>query len=152
MLAAVLMIGTTLLLSPYMLIMAKHDSLVEITQGGSEVQKEEVQNARVILADVKAELARISEVVSTRSVPKDVLGTVFDLRPKEVSITKISYESEPGSGRVVLSGMAADRAGLLTFVNSLKNDPLFENIDDPRSNYTSPYDLDYSLVLTLSTS
>jgi hypothetical protein len=84
-------------------------------------------------------------------VSENVIDNLLAKKINGILINEINYTKDPNKGNLVnIRGQASSRERLLTFKNSLAQDPNFKNVDLPISNFIKSTDIEFNLVLIIS--
>lgn len=79
-----------------------------------------------------------------------LLGEILKRKSENVKINGFSYDKISGGGRILISGMAGSRQGLLSFVDALRSEPKFKDVQSPVSNLLKEKSLDFSLTILIN--
>jgi hypothetical protein len=124
-----------------------------LKQVGS-LQKEETSDERVTRQTYNAFFSNVAflPVRPTGVLFSDVFDRVLLQKPADVFLKEVSFSGEvtkDAIGLVTLRGVAKNRAGLVSFIEALRKEPTFFNIDSPVSNLLKEQNLDFSLTISI---
>lgn len=124
-----------------------------LKQVGS-LQKEETSDERVTRQTYSTFFSNVAflPVRPTGVLFSDVFDRVLLQKPTDVFLKEVSFSGEvtkDAIGLVTLRGVAKNRAGLVSFIEALRKEPLFFNIDSPVSNLLKEQNLDFSLTISI---
>ena len=115
-------------------------------------QKTLAENPAISSADPPQELSkrvegvnnvakRTEAILAASKYPQDVLNAIFAARPANVVIETYLIDME--TGKVSLSGIAADRRSLVDFKDALEKNKAFSLIQVPVSSFEAETNLEY---------
>lgn len=148
--AALVLASLVLLVPSYMLAVSKYnfvaDELARLEQKQSDAGQEKEVDTQIKEVNKKISLF-LGDEKSTRSTPSEVILGILTVKGPAVKVRSISYDVNLERERLVLSGKADDRDSLALFVETLKKDPSFSNVDLPIGSYVKSVNIDFSLVV-----
>jgi hypothetical protein len=81
-------------------------------------------------------------------VSKKVIDEIIKQKMYDIEVTLISYRDDPQNGKgVEIHGVAPSRERLLLFRQALQEDPSFQSVDLPISNFVKGSNIQFSLSL-----
>jgi len=80
-------------------------------------------------------------IIEASKYPQDILNPIFAARPAEVTL--IDYKIDLETGKVTMTGVAANRATLLAFKENLEKNEAFSLIQIPVSSFEAETDLEF---------
>ncbi len=150
MLSAAALVATAALLPAYFLSVSKNN----IVDQKLEAQKKEPAPASngETLAMIKGLNLKLNLIENAQkekfTVSDRVVKAVILEKVPGISITQISYDSDPTKGKKIsMSGEASSREVLLAFRQALEQDPTFKSVILPISNFVKGTDIQFSLSL-----
>jgi hypothetical protein len=82
--------------------------------------------------------------------PADLFGQILAGKPKGVKISSLNYStSTDRRGTVSLAGIAATRSELLNFIEMLKKNDVFINIESPVANLIRQREVDFTITASV---
>ena len=150
---ALILANLVLLVPSYILSVAKYNSLSESLATQQSKQglsgQESAIDAQVLAVNKQIKLLEQQSQTGTLS-PSDMILRIIERKGTGIKIQGFDYDVTGNVGRVVITGVAADRDSLARFADTLKGDSAFSNIDLPVSSYVQKVNIDFSIVATLS--
>ena len=143
-------LGALLLVPSYLLAKntvessARYRAALEDTLGLKE--KAGVTDAMSALGE------RVSVLASYDAAPRTALALAAVGRdlPEGVSVTKMSLQiTDTGAGTITVAGVAKARGALVSFVDALRADPLFQSVSIPVNQLATDTDIPFSLSFAL---
>lgn len=121
-------------------------------------QAEERQESRqtFLLAREKIKLTNqrtdvLSGLLRVNRLPGDLFEEVIKLKPASVKIKSLSYATTTSTaGSLSLAGLALTRTDLLKYVDLLKQNPTFSQVESPVGNLIRDKNVEFTLVLTVA--
>src|SRR5690606_3139916 len=74
--------------------------------------------------------------------PSQIVTGILGMKGSAIKLRGFSYDINQGKERIVISGTALDRDSLALFVETLKKEPTFTNVDLPISSYVKSTNID----------
>ncbi|NBD73906.1 hypothetical protein GVX82_02595 [Patescibacteria group bacterium] len=122
---------------------ATNESLsAEVAAGGGE-------EAARYLAETEARVAFADELFALRGT-RETLRVILAAVPEEVTISSVALTQERAAPRLQLSGVAADRATLITFIDRLEALPVVADLTFPLEDLAQSIDTPFAMTLTLT--
>ena len=102
--------------------------------------------------DLNSKLNLIQNAEQKKFLISDkVIDAVLSDKISGIKISQILYQNDPSVGKKIsLTGTASSRAALLLFEQTLQDNPAFQNVNLPISNFVKESDIDFYLTLTPS--
>ena len=148
-----LFLGTVLLIPSYFVASEKEQA--EITRA-AELQNSETfqENKELgVLVETTNEQLEKFEDVQTFSVSETFIAPLLDyaaLDSVEIQLDNIRYRIEKDEVTINLQGIAGARDDLLSFIETLKSDELFTDVNVPVSSFVQNTDINFQAVLSSS--
>ena len=86
-------------------------------------------------------ISKLSSFYKNRSDSTEILGTIFQIVPEQVSLTSLSWRKETGA--VTISGFSPSREVLFELRNGLQAEAQFSEINFPPQNFVKPVNIDF---------
>jgi Tfp pilus assembly protein PilN len=120
----------------------------EITTIKNSLTLQESGNLSGVLKKTNIKLQTLGFVLSDMNA-SDLFEKVFDKRDVNIRITSIMYQkpSGKGAGSITFNGVAHDRESLSTFVDNLKKEPSFTQVDLPVANLAKDRNADFTIKI-----
>lgn len=153
--AAVTLVGSSLiLLSPSYVLAIIKANFIENEVARLESKVKRAAQEKEIDAQIKDINRKVDIYLklgkSGRLHVSEIVAKIAAIRPDTIKIVSIVYD--PGAGeRVVLVGTARDRESLALFLEALRKDGTWGNINLPISSYVKSKDIGFSIVLDRAT-
>lgn len=150
MLGICIFISCILLIPSYVVSSSKYNS----AQTKLENQKNEPipnfdPNTILVIKDLKNKLGLIETNENNQfDISEKVINAIIAQKTSKIKILAISYNKEPLTTKVSLTGVAPSREVLLSFQRALEDDPNLKNVDLPVSNFIKGFDIQFSMTLT----
>ncbi len=145
----VCLIGIALLASFYLTLYLEERSLDAVLDLNENEAKLQGVNE---LNKVARETNRRSELVTMSHQPSFQISTILqntlDLTGRSVDLNSYSFVLKDESLILAISGVAQNRAALVSYTKKLERDPLLSKLDSPVSNLIQDADTNFSLTLT----
>lgn len=115
-------------------------------------QRFEFKNLKESLPDMEDFAAKISFFEKEAGGVKlnFLIGEILKRKSADVKIDSFSYDEVSGTGKILISGTAGSRQGLLSFVDALRSEPRFKDVQSPVSNLLKEKSLDFSLTILIN--
>ena len=151
---SLLLLASLILLVPsYFLAMTKYSFVKD------QVTKLEASQARTGQEkEVDTEIKKVNKKVALflgdektpSAAPSEFILKVIGMKNSTLRVYGLLYDVTVLRERLVLTGQAASRDGLATFVETLKKDKTFTLVDLPISSYVKSTNIDFSVVVERS--
>jgi len=106
------------------------------------------QLSESLLNSTKTSLAKLLPLEES-AYPTDIISSALSTKKQGVRIQEIVFvRNDNRTVNIQLIGVSSDRETLISFVNSLKRNILFNNVDLPVSNLAKNTNVDFNLNLT----
>ncbi len=142
----VLIITTVLLASLYILLGSRLSSLDQ-THAAAAGKEEDIVKLEESINDTRAKLELLRHNSLSPKVPYGVFKTVIDIKPENISLTKMTYSND---NQITISGFAPYRKNLQDLVIVIGDHELFLPVEYPFSNITQKQDIDFSLTINMT--
>ena len=143
----ILIIATVLLASLYILLGSRLSGLDQIYAAAAG-KEEEIVRLEGAINETRAKLELLQHSGSSLKIPYGVFKTVIDIKPESISLTKMAYSN---GNQITISGFAPHRKNLQDFVVVIGKHELFLPVEYPFSNITQKQDIDFSLIINMTT-
>ena len=147
MFGGVLIIATVLLASLYILLSSRLSGLDQI-HAANTGKEEDMAKLERSINETRTKLELLQHNSSSLKIPYDVFKSVIDIKPENISLTKLTYSN---NNQVTVSGFALYRKNLQNFVATIGNHELFLPVEYPFLNITQKQDIDFSLTINITT-
>lgn len=144
-------LASSVLLSPaYLLAVSKFNTADEQLAAlekkyGNSAQEKEISGQ---IREINNKITLLSSGdTSLRLAPPEAIVSILGLKESTIKIFSLTYDLTARKDRVVLTGTAADRDSLSNFFETLKKDPLIDNVTLPISSYVKSTNIDFSVVI-----
>jgi len=149
---SVLIFSSLVLLAPVYLIAVEKNKDVKNTfallqeREGKAVDEKNI-NAEV--ATTNKNIALFLKPSDTTAVsPVTFIAKILEIKGDTVRISGFTYDASGVTGeRMVVTGTARTRESLAQFIEDIKKEPRFTNIDLPISSYVKSSNIDFSAVI-----
>ncbi len=136
-------------LVPYYLSVSKKDQRVA-EQFKSALNAENKENSRTSVAQIVAqtldELRAVELYTADSLVPSTYFTKIIGSKNANIKITRLTYTAlKKGQGQFLVSGVAKNREGLVTFIDDLKVRAGFASVDSPVSDFAKDKDIAFTL-------
>lgn len=115
------------------------------------LREDSVERSKDQLADTLAFTAKEIKVlglVGSSGYAYEIIDEIIQNKTKSIKITGIQVSRDgDGSRDIVLRGEAGDRDALLSFVNTLEKEKIFESVKVPPSNFAPAADIGFSVFI-----
>ncbi|MBI2450907.1 MAG: PilN domain-containing protein [Parcubacteria group bacterium] len=120
------------------------EKLLEAEKGGSKwakivQQEKEIEKGRTLLSAYEKNQKEIKSILP-------FLDKISAITPQGVFLTSLSLDV---GGQASIAGYSPDRSRVKDIENALKNDPTFQNISSPASNFLKPIDINFKFSFTI---
>ncbi len=127
-----------------------HSERLALETGGDDEPAAAVSpSAAAALTNFNTRLNRLTPVVTASSSAAAAWALALELRPAGVTLDRLEYSWVKSKPTLALAGVAAEREGLLRFIESLKASSAVAVVESPISNLVKVRDLPFELTLTL---
>jgi Tfp pilus assembly protein PilN len=121
-------------------------------------QAEEQQESRQTFLAAREKIKLTNQRVEVLSgllrvdrLPGDLFEEVIKLKPASVKIKSLSYATTTSvAGSLSLAGLALTRTDLLKYIDLLKQNPVFSQVESPVGNLIRDKNVEFTLVLTVA--
>jgi len=146
----ILIIATILFASLYILLDSRLAGLDQTYNKVVVAEKDEdTSKLEESIKDILAKLELLENNSSPVKIPYGVFKSIIDIKPKGVSLIKMSYSSK--ENQISVSGVAAYRKDLQDFIDAIENHELFLPVEYPFSNITQKENIEFSLTINMKT-
>lgn len=122
----------------------------ELTRRETEVSAIVSPEERLAIAALENRLRLILDFPQPTTSLSSVVAGIQGKLNSTVVLNSLNYQRESATKATLsLRGMAATRGALLSFIESLKTEPLFTAIDSPVSNLIRDREVAFSIVINL---
>lgn len=153
MISSVIVIAGTLLLPPFFIIQTEKRD-IEQQLGGVVQHNNEVIDIDIILDEAQVKLNILSAGVGSYQTASYIHEVILGYKTDSISLLRLTYDSKSRvdglTGKIIVNGRSNNRKDLESFVESLRQDPLFSDIHDPIANYISEKDLSFSITINIA--
>ncbi len=146
MFGGVFVIMIILLFSLHILLNNRLSNLNQIITITSE-EGENLEKLKQAKDDTLARLKLLRSENPSLRVSYGIFKTVFDIKPKNIFLTKIAYSND----QIIVGGLALCREDLQKFVVGIGKHEQFLPVDYPFSNITKKDNIDFSLTINMTT-
>jgi len=99
--------------------------------------------------EVNAQLVVLGGEGSLLPLSYDVFTTIVGYKPGSIKIESMFYDRGQISGRISVGGVSKDRETLLSFLQSLEGEEMFDIVELPISSFVEGEDIEFSIQLTI---
>lgn len=124
----------------YFYLDSQHKALA---QDPSVLSAKQPQDLTKRVGEINKTIKKVDAILAASKNPQDVLNAIFDARPSGVSINE--YKIDLDTGKISLSGIAADRKSLVDFKSALEKNNDFSLIQIPVSSFEAETNLEYTV-------
>ena len=151
MLAAIILIATTLLFPAYLLASHKRTIILEDLSktGDRAVSSQETKELEKIIKEIDATLDMLSSKGQKFSISNDMLTKTAGFRTENIKITGMFYDKKDPESSFSLKGTAASRQSLTSFIEMLKKDVAFRDVSLPISDLVKDRNIDFTVMIKL---
>lgn len=122
----------------------------ELTRRETEVSAIVSPEQQLAIADLENRLRLILDFPKPTDSLSSVIARIQSKLNSTVVLNSLNYQRESAiKATLSLRGMATTRGALLSFIESLKTEPLFTAIDSPVSNLIRDREVAFSIVINL---
>lgn len=151
-LASVIIVALVLLLPSFFILETEKRTLETQLEGLIPHEASaEVIDTDAIIAEVEEELEILGPGIGSSETVSYIHEVLLGYKTENIAFDRFLYSTIHGaketSTEITVSGRAFDRKSLELFVESLNQDPMFADIDDPISNYINERDLPFSIII-----
>lgn len=148
--ASLISASLVLLVPSYLLANLKHKT------ASSELSAiESKQGRRAQENDVNTEIKAVNSEINlflkgtpnASSTPSRTISKILDIKSKAIKIQGFTYDASVSQGRMIIVGNASNRDTLSQFIEALKMEPTFTNVELPISSYVKSTNIDFSVVI-----
>lgn len=150
MLALLVVLGLALLVPAYILTDIRRETVVERLKSMDTSELDtKVGSLNSIITDINTRLMVFKNPEETLVVSRDALLPVLAHTNSELKINSFLIERTPeGRFTITTSGVAGNRAALLSFERALRSTPSFSGVNVPISNFVRGSDILFSIEFT----
>jgi hypothetical protein len=138
--------ATTLLIPSYLMSGSVESTFKGQLEGFPDLSADE-DELRGDLANTRDEIVSIKHI-SEQSTIESTVRMLVSLTPSSVALTRIAL-NEGGVGKGSVSGIATARGDLQFFVDRLRDEDDFENVELPVSDLAQGSNIPFSITFTL---
>lgn len=152
-LAASIFIGASALLTPYFLSTVNKRIASERLENQKNLPTPALKDETLALVnEIDSQLSLVEGLrFDGLVISEDIFDRIIEHKSNKIRIVGISYSYDLDSGTIVgVSGIASSREDLLGFQQSIKDDPYFEEVNLPISNFIKSSDIGFSLDIKVS--
>lgn len=122
----------------------------QITAAREQFASSELDRVRRGVEQANA-AAKILAVAPTFEPVTTIYQRLIDKRVAGIQLTQLAFSIE-GGGKVEVSGKSPTRAALMTYLETLRTDDHFRNVESPVKNIIRERDVAFNLTVTLAPS
>lgn len=150
MLSSSVFIACSAMLPAYFLSLTK-DSIANSKLEGQKADPASSSRSQSLseIKDLNSKLKLVEDAEKNKfQISEKVIQAILLKKSSDIKITQISYEDNGTQGKKIsLLGVAPSREALLQFQQALEDDPAFNNVDLPISNFVKDSDIQFNLSL-----
>jgi len=124
----------------YFYLESQHKSLAEDPMVLSAKQPQDLTKK---VGEINKTIKKVDSILAASKNPQDVLNAIFEARPTGVFVNE--YKIDLDTGKISLSGLAADRKSLVDFKDALEKNNDFSLIQIPVSSFEAETNLEYTV-------
>ncbi|MDR3519723.1 MAG: hypothetical protein P4L63_02455 [Candidatus Pacebacteria bacterium] len=108
------------------------------------------QESLTAIQDMNNKLSLVEKAEENKfPISKNIISDIISSKTSDIKITQILYTDDPTVGKqITILGTAPSRESLLSFEQSLENNPAFKNINLPISSFIKDSNLQFNLTLS----
>ncbi|MAG12720.1 hypothetical protein CL630_02795 [bacterium] len=113
---------------------------------------EERKNIRESVADANQKIVLLAETKGKISPIHEIIETILARKTSGIALTAFFSEQKSVDGKeraMTLSGISQNRSTLLFFVNELREEDIFTEVNVPVSNFAKNRDIPFSISILL---
>lgn len=145
------LINLILLIPSYLLTVSKFNGVSE-----QIALQESKQDSSGQGKDVEAKVSAVNKKISMfladgptdRLSPPAIIARIIAMKGSAIKIQGFEYDGSGQLERLAVTGVAADRDGLAKFLETLKKDKSFTNVELPVSSFVKSSNIKFSLMIT----
>ncbi|HCB35400.1 MAG: hypothetical protein A2W52_01915 [Candidatus Taylorbacteria bacterium RIFCSPHIGHO2_02_49_25] len=148
----VVLVAASLLLFPAFLLSAEKEKTAQERFAAlrESVERNSINELDDALSDLAARLS-IMKSESPNVHIYEALTLLASIKTDGISLSNISFvRSSEGRRDIAVSGVAASRSGLVSFVQTLERAGIFEKVDAPISNFVKEADINFEIRASAS--
>jgi hypothetical protein len=109
------------------------------------------ESASKIANQTLDELKAVELYSQNNFTPSIYFNKIIQNKNTDISITKLSFSLvRKGQGQFLVSGLAKNREGLVTFIEDLKTKASFQNVESPVSDFAIDKDIPFTLNISVT--
>ena len=146
--AVVFLLGSISLVPAYVLSKANENILsqkIKEYSSNNVVSESEVLRSMVIDTNQKIRQAKLVKKVSIN----EIIRLLISKKNSGIKISGVVYSPKAQNFTVVVNGIADDRESMTSFVKSLDNEVVFDEVNVPVSNYAKSKDIPFSITISV---
>lgn len=98
---------------------------------------------------VNKQLAVLGKEGSFMPLSYETVTMIVKHKPDRVKIKSIFYDRGQSDGRISISGISKDRKTLLSFLQSLEGEEIFNKVELPISSFVNGEDIEFSISISI---
>lgn len=146
-----LVVASIVLLAPSYLLAVTKFTDAEKTLAALEEKygtNSQEKDISVQIRDINNKISLLlSSGTNTQLSPSQTIAKILNIKGSAIKLYGITYDGTTVQERFVLTGTAASRDSLATFVEDLKKEPTFTSVTLPISSYVKSTNIDFSIVV-----
>jgi Tfp pilus assembly protein PilN len=147
--AIILLIGIILLLPTYFFLFFQNRGISELISAISQSSEStQALMTEQLIQTTNEKLDRLKQEHSlTPSLLTQYMRDITNRAPATIVLTRLTYQKE--NNQIQLSGNADTRDDLLVFIQELRKNQQFTNVESPVENILQEHDISFSLSFSL---
>lgn len=153
MLSLAVFVGSIALLPAYFISSVKK-SASDFKLENQKNEKVPLSNEQALteIKDINSKLSIVENAEKNKFLPSEkVVDEILSKKTSNIKITQILYNNDATQDKKInILGTASSRQALLSFEETLMNDPAFKNVNLPISSFVKDSDIQFNLSLISS--